>query len=70
MEEKKIRKGYSTIQKQVEATKRYRNTEAGKEKTKISNYKSYTKKYILKLANIEDLTIVESWIQERKAKEN
>ena len=51
-----------------EANNRYKRTEKGKEVQKKSVAKSQTKKFILELANDEDIETVENWIVERKNK--
>jgi hypothetical protein len=71
MEEKKKRKGYKTLEQQYEATKRYLdNNPEAKEKRKKYNLKSYTKNYILKFADNEELEEVKSWLKERELKES
>ena len=51
-----------------EANNRYKHTEKGKEPQKKAVAKSQTKKFILELANNDDIKTVESWIVERKNK--
>lgn len=51
-----------------EANNRYKHSEKGKEVQKKSVAKSQTKKFILELANDEDIETVENWIVERKNK--
>lgn len=71
MEEKKKRKGYKTLEQQYEATKRYLdNNPEAKEKRKKYNLKSYTKNYILKFSDNEELEEVKSWLKERELKES
>ena len=51
-----------------EANNRYKHTEKGKEAQKKAVAKSQTKKFILELANNNDIETVENWIVERKNK--
>ena len=64
----KKRRGYSTTEAQVEATRRYRNTEAGREKTKRGNYKSNCRSFIKNYATLEELEELEKLILEAKGK--
>lgn len=67
MEETKVkRKGYKTQAQQTEASRRYRASEQGKEKTKIANYKSKGKVFIKEYSTFEDLKEYETLIVERK----
>lgn len=68
MEELKGRLGYLDKKKQNEATRRYRETENGKEKTRRNVAKSQTKKFILEYATDEDIIVVKDWINERELK--
>lgn len=49
---------------QLLANQKYKNK--NKEKTMKINYRSKTKKYILELANEQDIEQVKSWIKDRK----
>lgn len=68
MDELKGRLGYTDKEKQNEATRRYRDTEKGKEKTRRNVAKSQTKKFILEYATDEDIIIVKEWINKRESK--
>lgn len=52
---------------QLLANQRYKNR--NKEKTAKTNYKSKAKKFILELANDEDIEQVKKWIEQREEKE-
>lgn len=66
MDEKK-RKGYATMEQQVEANKRYyENNEDAKAKRNRRGYKSSCKKFILEFATEEELTDIEGYINQRK----
>lgn len=52
---------------QLLANQRYKNR--NKEKTLKTNYKSKAKKFILELANDEDIEQVKKWIEQREEKE-
>lgn len=62
----KKRKGYKNIADQLEANKRYRATEAGKEVQKKAVAKSQAKKFIKEMANLAELAELENLIKERK----
>lgn len=66
MEEKKKRRGYATQEGQNEATKRYLQTEKGKEARKRTVAKSQTKKFIREIASYEELRELEEMIKEIK----
>lgn len=67
MEEKKARRGYSSQEKQTEATRRYlaKNPEA-RERKNISNLKSSGKKFIKEFAQLSDLEDFKELIKERE----
>lgn len=66
MEEKK-RKGYATIEQQIEANKRYyENNEDAKAKRNRRGYKSSCKKFILEFATEEELNDITNYIIQRK----
>lgn len=52
---------------QLLANQRYKNR--NKEKTVKTNYKSKAKKFILELADDEDIEQVKKWIEQREEKE-
>lgn len=58
--------GYRTKEQQNQATKRYRQTTQGKEKIKYNNYKSKTKNFIFKIADIEELEEIKKWCNEKE----
>lgn len=63
------RKGYKTIEAQIEANKRYYNSsDEAKLKRKKANYKSNTKTFIKELATKEELQEIEKLIQENLKK--
>ncbi|MGY0395056.1 hypothetical protein [Fusobacterium sp. SYSU M8A802] len=60
------RKGYKTIEQQIEANKRYlENNPEAKEKAKISNYRSKARKFILELATKKDLEELKDLIKQK-----
>lgn len=61
------RKGYTSIEQQVEANKRYleSNPEA-KERKKILSLKSAGKNFIINHSSLEDLEMFKSLIEERE----
>lgn len=56
------------MQAQVQATRRYRNTEVGREKTKRGNYKNNCRSFIKNYATLEELEELEKLILEVKGK--
>ena len=69
MEEKKKRRGYKTMQQQVEATKRYlENNPEARQRNNISNYKSKAKKFIKEMATETELQELMELIKERLKK--
>ncbi len=68
MEEKEIKKrrGYKTVEQQIEANKRYlKNNPLAKEKAKKRTAKSQAKKFIKEMATIEELEELKKMIEER-----
>lgn len=60
------RKGYSTIEQQIAANKRYyENNEEAKEKRKRYSYKSNGKKFILEYATEEELLDIKEMVEKR-----
>ncbi|UMY67847.1 hypothetical protein ML603_08175 [Streptococcus dysgalactiae subsp. equisimilis] len=64
MTEDKKRKGYSTIEKQMEADKRYR--EKNKEKTRIRSYFRTARSFIRNHATTNDLDELTNEINKRR----
>lgn len=61
------RKGYASIEQQVEANKRYLEANPGaKERKKILSMKSAGKNFIKNYSSLEDLEIFKSLIEERE----
>lgn len=66
MAETKKRKGYKTMEQQVEATKRYlANNPEAKIRNNISNYKSKAKKFIKEMATDNELLELQELIKEK-----
>ena len=66
IENKKKRKGYSTLEQQYAANKRYlENNPDAKEKIRLSMYKSQAKRFIKSLGNKKELLELKEILDER-----
>lgn len=64
MEEK--RRGYPTMEAQVEANKRYLSQEEKRKNKYRNDRKSFCKKFLREDATLEEITEIEKIIEERK----